>query len=135
MKEQIEMVEAFHKANGVSQNVFPDNVDKETSDLRFKLLKEELEEYQEACANDDLVEIADALADQLYIVLGTILVHGLKDIIIPIFEEVQRSNMSKLDENGQPLINGINCPLDSSRPLGKILKSKLFSPPNINQFL
>jgi predicted HAD superfamily Cof-like phosphohydrolase len=135
MIAQLEMVEAFHKANLVPQNLFPGNVDKKTAELRYKLLLEELNEYQEACENNDLPEIADALADQLYIVLGSILVHGMKDIIIPIFEEVQKSNMSKLDENGNPVLNGVNCPFDETRPHGKVMKSKLFSPPNIEQFL
>ena len=51
------------------------------------------------------------------------------------FDEVMRSNMSKLDDNGNAIINGVNCILDSSRPSGKVLKSKNFSEPNLSQFL
>ena len=66
-------------------------------------MSEENEEYLEAAKNGDLVEIADALGDQLYILCGTILKHGLQDKIVEVFNEIQRSNMSKLDENGKPI--------------------------------
>ena len=62
--------------------------------LRYDLGKEELDEYLEACNNNDLKEIADALGDQLYILCGTILKHGLQYKIYDVFEEIHRSNMS-----------------------------------------
>ena len=68
-----------------------------------------------------MVEIADALGDQLYILCGTILRHGLQDKIVEVFEEIQRSNMSKLDANGKPIY----------REDGKVLKSELYFKPNI----
>lgn len=131
MQNLIELVGDFNKANLVSENTFFGNVTKEVAELRYKLGLEELNEYLQATQDNDKVEIADALADQLYILLGTIRIHGLSHLIEPIFNEVHRSNMSKLDENGQPLLNGVNCPLDETRPLGKVLKSKFFTPPNI----
>jgi predicted HAD superfamily Cof-like phosphohydrolase len=88
-------------------------------------MKEENEEYLEAAKNGDLVEIADALGDQLYILCGTLLRHGLQDMIEPIFNEIQRSNMSKLDENGKPIY----------REDGKVLKSALYFKPDIAKIL
>ncbi len=88
-------------------------------------MAEENEEYLEAAKNGDIVEIADALGDQLYILCGTILKHGLQDKIIEIFEEIQRSNMSKLDENGKAIY----------REDGKIMKSELYFRPDIKGIL
>ena len=89
------------------------------------LLKEENEEYLEAALNGDMVEIADALGDQLYILCGTILRHGLQDKIVEVFEEIQRSNMSKLDADGKPIY----------REDGKVLKSDRYFKPNIAAIL
>ena len=88
-------------------------------------MAEENEEYLEAAQNNDLVEIADALGDQLYILCGTILKHGLQHKIVEVFEEIQRSNMSKLDDNGKAIY----------REDGKILKSDLYFKPNIKEIL
>ena len=93
--------------------------------LRYDLAKEELDEYLEACQNNDLVEIADALGDQLYILCGTILKHGLQYKIHDVFEEIHRSNMSKLDENGKPIF----------REDGKVLKGKNFFKPDLKKVL
>jgi predicted HAD superfamily Cof-like phosphohydrolase len=93
--------------------------------LRYELGKEELIEYLEACNNDDIVEVTDALADQLYILLGTMVAHGMQGIIKDVFNEVHRSNMSKLGEDGKPIY----------REDGKVLKGPNYSPPNIGKFL
>ena len=93
--------------------------------MRIRLLQEELDEYQEAVEKKDLIEIADALTDLLYVLLGTFVSHGLQDYAEDLFAEVHRSNMSKLDENGAPIF----------RQDGKVLKSKRFSPPNLNRIL
>ena len=93
--------------------------------LRYDLAKEELDEYLEACQNNDLKEIADALGDQLYILCGTILKHGLQYKIYDVFEEIHRSNMSKLDENGEPIF----------RADGKVLKGKGYFKPDIKKVL
>lgn len=89
--------------------------------LEWDLMDEENQEYHEACEQEDLVEVADALTDQLYILCGTILKHGMGNIIEDLFDEVHRSNMSKLDENGKRIV----------REDGKILKSNLYTPPNL----
>jgi predicted HAD superfamily Cof-like phosphohydrolase len=93
--------------------------------LRFNLMKEENEEYLEAAQRGDLVEIADALGDMLYILCGTINAHGLQEVMGEVFEEIQRSNMSKLDANGEPIY----------REDGKVMKSDRYFKPNIAQFI
>ncbi len=126
MKKQLDHVARFHEVFKIGNEVQPKGrVEESTYQLRYKLMKEENEEYLEAAQNGDLVEIADALGDMMYILCGTILKHGLQEIIEEVFEEIQRSNMSKLDENGQPIY----------REDGKILKSELYSRPNIAEVL
>jgi len=88
-------------------------------------MNEENSEYLEAAKNGDIVEVADALGDQLYILCGTILKHGLQHKIVEVFNEIQRSNMSKLDINGMPIY----------REDGKVLKSSLYFRPNIKEIL
>lgn len=88
-------------------------------------MHEENEEYLEAAKNGDAVEIADALGDMLYILCGTILSHGMQDIIEPIFEEIQRSNMSKLGADGKPIY----------RADGKVLKGENYFKPDIKKIL
>ena len=135
MRNQLAMVSKFQKAFGQNIATEPTLVSESLSNLRYELMKEENEEYLQACKDNDLVEVADALADQLYILCGTILEHGMQDIIEKCFGEVQRSNMSKLDDKGNPIINGENGVFDDTRPLGKILKSNNFSEPNLKKFL
>lgn len=135
MKHQIAQVQKFQEAFSQVINNRPTLVNPELAGLRFDLMKEENDEYLEAILNKDLDQVADALGDQLYILCGTILTHGMQHVIEAVFDEIQRSNMSKLDNNGKPIINGQNGVLDASRPLGKILKSKNFSEPNLAQFL
>ena len=133
LQDVIAAVEKFHNAFGIENAYEPTLVDTSDSVLRYKLMREENEEYLEACENDDLVEIADALGDMLYILSGTILKHGLQNKIEPVFEEIQRSNMSKLDKNGEPIINdGI---IDPTRPAGKVLKGENYSPPELKKIL
>ena len=135
MQKQLAQVETFQRAFGQNVETQATLINKETAKLRYDLMKEENEEYLEAVENNDLVEVLDALTDQLYILCGTILEHGMQNIIEKCFEEVNRSNMSKLDEVGLPIINGENGVFDPTRPLGKVLKSYNYSPPNLKQFL
>jgi predicted HAD superfamily Cof-like phosphohydrolase len=135
MQKQLVQVREFQVAFGQNVEPSPTLVDSKKAHLRYDLGKEELDEYLEACVEEDLVGIADSLTDQLYILCGTILEHGMQHIIEDCFTEVQNSNMSKLDDNGRPIINGENGVFDESRPLGKILKSKNFREPNLKQFL
>lgn len=126
IQETISSVETFHDAFGIKNNYNPTSeLTNDEVDLRFNLMKEENEEYLEAAKNGDIVEIADALGDQLYILCGTILRHGLQSKIEEVFQEIQRSNMSKLDENGMPIY----------REDGKVLKSSLYFRPNIKSIL
>ena len=88
-------------------------------------MAEENEEYFEAAQNDDLVEVADALGDMLYILCGTIIEHGMQDKIEEVFNEIQRSNMSKLGADGKPIF----------REDGKVLKGPSYFKPNIKEIL
>ena len=135
MQKQLAQVATFQIAFGQNVEPSPTLINKETARLRYDLMKEENGEYLEAVENNDLVEVYDALVDQYYILCGTILEHGMQNIIEKGFEEVQRSNMSKLDEVGLPIINGENGVFDETRPLGKVLKSDSYSPPYLKQFL
>jgi predicted HAD superfamily Cof-like phosphohydrolase len=126
LAEIIHEVEKFHVAFGIENNTSPtvDLSDTEI-DLRYKLMREENEEYFEAAKNKDIIEIADALGDQLYILCGTILKHGLQDKIVEVFQEIQRSNMSKLDAAGKPIY----------REDGKVMKSELYFKPDIKSII
>ncbi len=126
IQETIGHVEQFHDAFGIKNHYEPTvNLTEAEVELRFNLMKEENEEYLEAAKNGDLIEVADALGDQLYILCGTILRHGLQDKIVEVFQEIQRSNMSKLDANGKPIY----------REDGKVLKSELYFRPDIKSIL
>jgi predicted HAD superfamily Cof-like phosphohydrolase len=122
---KIMYVHQFHETFKIGNADHPTLIDERDYILRYNLIKEENEEYLEACQKGDLVEIADALGDQLYILFGTILKHGLQHKIEEVFDEIQRSNMSKLDENGNPIF----------REDGKILKSSLYFKPDIKTIL
>ncbi len=88
-------------------------------------MREENEEYFDAAKQGDMVEVADALGDQLYILCGTILKHGMQHKIAEVFEEIQRSNMSKLGTGGVPIY----------REDGKVLKGPDYFKPNIAEIL
>lgn len=130
MNKQLKQLEAFHTAFNCVLNDSPALVDRQTFELRFKLLHEENEEYLDACFDGNLVEVADALGDQLYIVLGTIITHGLQHVIEEVFERIHQNNMSKLVD-GKPLINGVDK-LDKTRPFGKVLKPDNWKPVDLN---
>ena len=122
----IDAVKEFNEAFKIkySKNQEAD-LDESTIELRYRLMQEENDEYLEAARKKDLVEIADALGDKLYILCGTILAHGLQDKILEVFDEIQRSNMSKLSSDGTPVI----------REDGKILKGPNYFKPNIKSIL
>jgi len=124
-KSLIEKVAEFHEVFqvGNAKEMTIGNIQLGT--LRHDLMKEETEEYLSAVINNDMVEVADALGDQLYILLGTILKHGLQDKIVEVFEEIHRSNMSKLDSMGNPIF----------RKDGKVLKCRDYFKPDINKIL
>ena len=94
MKNKLKAVQEFHEAFGLGIQHKPTaNLTDNKLKLRFDLMAEENEEYLEAAKNNDLIEVADALGDMLYILCGTILEHGMQDKIETIFNEIQRSNM------------------------------------------
>ncbi|MBT8299120.1 MAG: nucleoside triphosphate pyrophosphohydrolase family protein [Maribacter sp.] len=126
MKHKISSVELFHNSFGlgVSKTMRAD-LGREKNLLRFNLMDEENKEYFEAANNNDLIEVADALGDMLYILCGTILEHGMQHKIEEVFEEIQRSNMSKLGADGKPIF----------REDGKVLKGPNYSKPNIESIL
>jgi predicted HAD superfamily Cof-like phosphohydrolase len=125
MKEQLKAVAEFHKAFGQKDGKWPRPLERNDYNLRHTLMEEENNEYLEACEKNSLVEIADALGDQLYILCGTILKHGMQDIIIDVFNEIQASNMSKLGPDGKPIL----------REDGKILKGNGYFKPNLSKFI
>jgi predicted HAD superfamily Cof-like phosphohydrolase len=125
MKKQLEGVEKFHNAFGQENGESPRLIIHSQYDLRHSLMKEENDEYLEACHKKDLVEIADALGDQLYILCGTILKHGMQHIIEDVFDEIQASNMSKLGEDGKPVLRGD----------GKIMKGINYFKPDLTKFI
>jgi len=126
MKSKIRAVEEFHEAFGLGILDNPKaNLGKAKNELRFNLMDEENREYLEAAGEGDLIEVADALGDMLYILCGTILEHGMQHKIEEVFNEIQRSNMSKLGADGKPIY----------REDGKVLKGPNYFKPNIAKIL
>ena len=126
MKNKITAVQTFHEAFGLEMKDSPTaNLDANKNLLRYKLMREENEEYLDAANNKDLVEVADALGDMLYILCGTIIEHGMQHKIEEVFNEIQRSNMSKLGADGNPIY----------REDGKVLKGPTYFKPDIKTIL
>ncbi len=97
--------------------------DDKTNNLRINLIEEELNEFKEAMSKKDLKEVADALTDILYVTYGAGHAFGIN--LDDCFEEVQKSNMSKLDNDGKPIYN----------QHGKVMKGPKYFKPNLNKFL
>ncbi len=126
IKNELNAVAEFHNAFGIDTADSPVvSIPQQTVLLRHNLMKEENDEYLEAAQNNDLVEVADALGDMLYILCGTILSHGMQHKITEVFNEIQRSNMSKLGADGKPIY----------REDGKVLKGPNYFKPNIASIL
>jgi predicted HAD superfamily Cof-like phosphohydrolase len=117
MFKQIGQVKEFRNAFGLSNNVH--DCDKE---LHEALVIEELEEMIQA---NNHVEIADAIIDQMYVLIGYACNLQIEDKLEALFDEVHRSNMSKLDKDGKPIY----------RADGKVMKSELYFKPNLKQIL
>ena len=126
MNKKLKAVQDFHEAFGLGIKHEPiANLPEDKLRLRYNLMAEENDEYLEAARNGDLVEVADALGDMLYILCGTILEHGMQYKIEEVFNEIQRSNMSKLDNNGRPIY----------REDGKVMKGPNYFKPDIERIL
>lgn len=122
LKETIEQVRIFHEAFGITCAEHPEgDIGEQGARLRHELMREENDEYLAAARQGNLLEVADALGDMLYILCGTILKHGLAEKMEAVFREIQRSNMSKLGADGKPLY----------RADGKVLKGGNYSKPDI----
>ena len=126
MQEQIAAVTKFHEVYRIPYAVQPtSDVDPQLIALRHRLMAEENEEYLEAALAGNLVEVADALGDMLYILCGTMITHGMQDKIEDVFREIQRSNLSKLGADGQPIY----------REDGKVMKGPNYFKPDIAAIL
>ncbi|MVA75556.1 nucleotide pyrophosphohydrolase [Auraticoccus sp. F435] len=113
-------VAEFHRAFGLPSRDRPEaDVGRADAELRVRLLREETEEFAEASAAGDLVAVADALADIVYVAYGTADVYGID--LDAVVAEVHRSNMTKLDGSGRPVL----------RADGKVLKSERYRPPDV----
>jgi len=118
-----EDVKKFMKTFGQIIRTKPQFPDDKTVKLRYDLIKEELDELEEAMKTKNLKEVADALTDILYVTYGAGCAYGVD--LDKCFKEVQRANMSKLGEDGKPIYN----------EKGKVMKGPNYSPPNLKKFV
>jgi len=124
--DKINKVKEFHEVFHLPFEESPTaEIDERIIELRHRLMQEENDEYLDACRQKDLSLIADALGDKMYILFGTIIAHGLQYKIEEVFDEIHRSNLSKLDENGKPIY----------REDGKVIKSRNYFKPDIQAVL
>jgi predicted HAD superfamily Cof-like phosphohydrolase len=121
VNSQQRMVKEFHHMFGEFVRSSPGPVDEATRDLRIRLIREEMGEFEKAANDENLIKIADALADLLYVIYGTGVSYGID--LEPIFREVHESNMTKGDPN---VLRSTN---------GKILKAKNWRPPDLQPIL
>ena len=118
-----EDVKTFMKTFGQIVRTKPQFPDKDTMQLRYDLIKEELNELEQAMEAKDLKEVADALTDILYVTYGAGYAYGID--LDKCFKEVQRANMSKLGKDGKPIYN----------EKGKVMKGSNYIEPNLKQFV
>jgi predicted HAD superfamily Cof-like phosphohydrolase len=116
-------VGTFMKTFGQEVKTKPSFSSDKINNLRIDLIKEELDELQVAMKNNDLLEVADALTDILYVTYGAGHAFGID--LDKCFDEVQNSNMSKLDENGEPIYN----------ETGKVMKGPNYFKPDLSKFV
>ena len=116
-------VKIFMETFGQMVRTNPQFPDEKTMQLRYDLIKEELNELEQAMKSKDLKEIADALTDILYVTYGAGFAYGID--LDKCFKEVQRANMSKLGKDGKPIFN----------EKGKVMKGPNYSEPNLKQFI
>jgi predicted HAD superfamily Cof-like phosphohydrolase len=122
--KKIDSVLDFNKSFNLLKNNKPSLIEESEFNLRHRLMTEELTEYLDACKEGDLIEVCDAIVDLLYVLNGMVVAHGVQYIIEDMYNEVHRSNMSKL-ENGKPLY----------RKDGKVMKGSEYFRPNIKKFI
>lgn len=124
MKKAIADVAAFHHATDLPVRVVPSATTREERSLRDRLLDEEYAEYTEARINGDLVKLADAIGDMIYVLIGTALTYGIP--LEDVWNEIHRTNMAKVD----PTTGKVR-----RRPDGKILKPEGWTPPRIAEIM
>jgi len=125
MEKQIFQVIEFYKAFGHPIAYAPKILSLDRAFMRHRLLDEEVTELFEASINKNIIEVADAITDCFYILIGTAIEYGIADKLPQLFDEVHKSNMSKLDENGNPIY----------REDGKVMKSNNYKSPNISDII
>lgn len=126
LQDGLNAVGKFHTTFGMRVEKQPKmNIPEGEMDLRHRLMAEENDEYLEAVKAGDMVEVADALGDMLYILCGTILTHGMQDVMSDVFQAIQDSNMSKLGADGKPIY----------REDGKVMKGPHYFKPDIQGVL
>lgn len=126
LNECTEAVALFQKTYGLPHRSEPTTaVAPSEMELRHRLMAEENDEYLEAAKAGDMVEVADALGDMLYILCGTMVTHGMQDVMADVFRTIQASNMSKLGADGQPIY----------REDGKVMKGPNYFRPDIGGVL
>ena len=125
MERQIKQVEEFYDAFNHPKASAPKYMETERLIMRHNILHEEVVELFDAGITGDIVEVGDAITDCLYILIGTAIEYGLADKLPAMFDEVHRSNMSKLGEDGKPIY----------REDGKILKGPNYQPPYLKDIV
>ena len=150
--DALNQVKEFHKTFDVPVLKNPEIPSKDRCELRISLIQEELNELKEAIENNDLVEVADALCDLQYVLSGTVLEFGLGKKFTKLFDEVQRSNMSKSCETQQEAIATLSHYKKKDKTEGhykelngkyivyrkgdnKVLKSINYSPANLKKMI
>jgi predicted HAD superfamily Cof-like phosphohydrolase len=121
MKDKFKKVAKFNRSFNNELKYSPSLIPLKSGILQHELMKEENDEYLDAIMDNNIIGVADALGDQLYILLGTILKHGMQYVISDVFDEIHRSNMSKIPVEGKAVY----------REDGKILKPSTYSKPNL----
>jgi len=125
MKKQQEQRKQFNRVMELPTGKFPQLIETKRWELQRDMLIEEVEEYDEACRDKDLVKIADALGDIIYVALGAVAEHGIQGCIEEILDEIQRSNMSKVQPNGTVL----------KAKNGKVMKPSNYFKPDIARII
>lgn len=131
----LELRRKFHEAFNLPFNHNPVNLNYERVALHKDMMQEELDEYKHAAVNKDLVLTADALIDMQEVLFGMFAEHGMLHKWNDLYCEVHRSNMSKLDSQGKPIINGKDGHYTPTKPLGKVIKSTNFVEPDFERIL
>jgi len=127
MEKQVKQVQAFYEAYNLKIPQAMTFLHKDRALLRHKLIREEVEELLEASISSSgtLVEVADAITDCFYILIGTAIEYGIADKLPALFDEVHESNMSKLGEDGKPIY----------REDGKVMKGPHYKKPNLKEIV